>query len=480
MCVTRILFSSFKPVRYLAAILGVSYSITQLFSEPAQVQFDTPTVVDLPTIFQPPPPPPPPPTRPTASGSPSRTIVVQAPTPQSSLFVKDASPPSPLLATILVCALVILSLLVCVIIWTRSPKPPQVDESAQYDDGEENEIHPDGLEVAATQALNDAPIIEEPIEPDPTIEPPGIKHPVPRPIIVEIIRGTVCFIVSLPVILPGVALLCLLYLIASEHDIKVPPKPNVPDPPPATRTRMRALPGVMSFLKGVFVLFICFAPIAEPRLVLYANAVVHPPALPLQRDGNQPSSELPGVVIVLKALLPYSAPFVESLLPPPAPPPPPPPAPVASYLRPAPPPAPGTLSSPTPTAPDAPQPVTAPPPAPAFSTRHEMGIKLLGILSKAATNRLQRPEDLAGHQERLQHIQQRVFQTVATRATRPMTEHDAEEKDAGHADRLRLTQNRICQTMATRVARTDERIRREKIEEVQRRIRRLFGELGEI
>ncbi|KAJ7634776.1 hypothetical protein FB45DRAFT_909822 [Roridomyces roridus] len=482
MSVTRILLSSsLKPVRYIgaaAALLG-SYSITQLFSEPAQVQFDTPPVVELPTIFQPPPPPPPPPTRPTASGPPSRTILVQAPTPQSSLFIKDASPPSPPFVTILIGALVILSLSVCVIIWTRSRKPSRVDESAQYDDGEEDEAQKpdtDGLEVAP-QSLNDAPIINQPIEPDPSIEPPGVKAPptpVPRPIIVEIIRGTVCFIVSLPVIMAGVALFCLLYLIASEHDTKAPPKSNVPAPPPATRKRIHVLPGVMSVVKGVFFLFICSAPIAEPRLVLYANAVVHPPALPLQWDRNQPTSE--SVAIVLKALVPCSAPFVESLLPP-LPPPPPPPAPVASYPEPAPPPAPGTSSSPTPTAPDAPQPVTAPPPAPAFSTRHEMGVKLLGILSTATTNRLERTEDLAGHEERLQHIQQRVSQTIATRASRPVAEQDAEEKDAGHADRLRLTQHRICQTMATRVATTDERIRREKIEEVQRRIRRLFGEL---
>ncbi|KAJ7634758.1 hypothetical protein FB45DRAFT_473580 [Roridomyces roridus] len=447
MSVTRIL-SSFKPVRYIVAILGMSYSITQLFSEPAQVQFDTPPVVDLPTIFQPPPPPPPPPTRPTASGPPSRTIVVQVPTPQSSLFVKDASTPSPLLAIILVGALAILSLLVCVIIWTRSPKPPQVDESdVEYDDDGDDKVQKpdtDGLEVAPTQTLKVAPIIKQPIEPDPPIEPPGVRppKPVPRPIIVEIIRGTVCFIVSLPVIMAGVALFCLLYLIASEHDSKAPPKPNVPDPPPATRKRKHVLPGVMSIFKGVFFLFICSAPIAEPRLVLYANVVVHPPAPPLQRGGNQPTSK--SVAIVLKALLPCSVPFIDSLLPPP-PPPPPPTAPDASYPQPAPPPAPGTSSSPTPTAPDAPQPVTAPPPAPAFSTRHEMGIKLLGILSTSTRNRRDGAEDLAGHEERLQHIQQRVSQTVAAPASRSMTE----------------------------------RMRREKIEEVQRRIRRLFGELRE-
>ncbi|KAJ7632856.1 hypothetical protein FB45DRAFT_517233 [Roridomyces roridus] len=265
----------------------------------------------------------------------------------------------------------------------------------------------------------------------------------------------------------GVALSCLLY------HIKAPPKPNVPDPPPATRKRKHVLPGIMSVVKGVFFLFICSAPIAEPRLVLYANAVVHPPALPPQRDGNQPKFELHGVAIVLKALLPCSRPFVESLVPPPAPPPPP--APDASYPESAPPPAPGTLSSPTPTAPDAPQPVTAPPTAPALSTRHEIGIKLLGILS----NRRHGAEDLAGHEQRLQHIQQRVSQTVVTHASRPTAEQDEEERDPGHADRLGLTQLRICQTVAARVARTDERIRREKIEEVQSRIRRLCGELRE-
>ncbi|KAJ7634805.1 hypothetical protein FB45DRAFT_909903 [Roridomyces roridus] len=455
MSVTRILFRSFKPVRYLAAILSVSYGITQLFSEPAQVQFDTPPVVDLPAIFQlPPPPPPPPPTRPTASGPPSRTILVQAPTPQSSLFIKDASLPSSLLATILVCALVILSLVVCIIIWTRSPKPPQVDESAQYDDAEEkHEIqkpHTDGLE---SQPKSLMPWWE----PDPAIEPPGVKpppKPVPRPIIVEIIRGTVCFIVSLPVIMAGAALFCLLYFIASESSMHRRQNP--------TDTQTKACSSRSHERRQRCILFVCSAPIAEPRLALYANAVVHPPALPLQRDGNQPTSELPGVAIVLKTLLPCSAPFVESLLPPPAPPPPPPPAPVASYLRPAP---------PSPPAP-------APPPAPAFPTRHETSMKLLGILSKATTNRLERPEDLAGHEECLQHIQQRVSQTVATRASRPIVEQDAEEKDVGHADRLRLLQHRICQTVATRVARTDERIRREKIEEVQRRIR-WFGELRE-
>ncbi|KAJ7634783.1 hypothetical protein FB45DRAFT_474348 [Roridomyces roridus] len=171
-------------------------------------------------------------------------------------------------------------------------------------------------------------------------------------------------------------------------------------------------------------------------------------------------------------------------LPPPAPPPPP--APVAPQHEPVPPPA---LAYPPPLIPpalDAPQPVTAPPPAlaPPPQTRRDAGLKLLGIITPATTNRLQReegPENAALHAELLVKIQRRVLQRVVTRAAMLRAPENV-ERDNGAEKQLQMIQKLVSKSAASRAARLskeEEKIRVERIEEVQRRLWWLRAELKE-